>query len=777
MFKQIYTTLGIALAYVVLAQVGFLVSLLPGQDVTLLWPPSGVALAAVLVLGGRALPGIALGALLTNLLEHYTAPGLTGPIIAGSTAAASTLSALVGGVALKRIAPAAPERIRATEMLLGCLALALACTIAASGGVGSLYAAGLMPRELLMPSWGVWWAGDFCGMMIFGPTIWLVATYIRTPGRRLTSGPMAAIGLVNSLVAIAGLITFSALWASETNGISQSLKQESKVVADRLMQELRTSQHDLHAIRALIYSSKHVTAAGFQQYSAEHFSNRDLDPGAQAVGWVPRVTDIAAWETRMQYNGESGVQLYELDQSGQRIPVALRQEYFPVEYIQPLEGNQAAVGFDLGSERQRRSALERARDSGKVAMVSPINLVQVANEEYAMFICLPIYSPGMVLDTVESRRNHLTGFASGVYLLSVLFGNAAIGGNVDVDLHLFDESFSQGDLHYHHQISLHRSNFEGANTESTLASLQQAPNGLSRITFANHTWLVLATPGPTFLQKQRTWTPWVVLAAILALGIAMNSILSQRIAARKYIAVERQKATDAQLKLQTANESKAYLMAAAAHDIKQPLYALGILADTLSMTRPQESNADIVSTLKTSIEQMLVHFDTLMDVGRFHDGIFEVVRSSFRLGHLCERINQEIAPLCASKGLAWKLDMDDVMVSTDEELLLRLLRNLLVNAVQYTATGEVCCSAKATGDVVEFIISDTGVGIEKDQQDTVFGKFVRLEKIGVASEGLGLGLSIVEKINQTLELGLKMRSIPGEGTRFSFRLPITPRVE
>lgn len=159
-----------------------------------------------------------------------------------------------------------------------------------------------------------------------------------------------------------------------------------------------------------------------------------------------------------------------------------------------------------------------------------------------------------------------------------------------------------------------------------------------------------------------------------------------------------------------------------------------------------------------------------MDFGKFESGSFQVNCALFRLSELCARVELEIAPLCAEKGLRWKLEMDDVVVWTDQELFLRLLRNLLTNAVRYTEVGEVFCSAKSHGDVVEFLISDTGPGIHPDHHASVFDKFVSLQKGGVGTAGIGIGLSIVEKINQALLLNLTMISVVGTGTQFRFRV-------
>jgi signal transduction histidine kinase len=238
------------------------------------------------------------------------------------------------------------------------------------------------------------------------------------------------------------------------------------------------------------------------------------------------------------------------------------------------------------------------------------------------------------------------------------------------------------------------------------------------------------------------------------------------------LAAEKEKTEAALKEAQTANYARGYFMAAAKHDIKQPLHALALITDTLLMSRPVESHIPLLKQLRSSITQMSDHFDALMDMRSFLSGQFEVNVTRFRLGDFRARIDSEIAPACAAKGLSWSLDMEDVPVSTDEELLLRLLRNLLLNAVRYTERGEVSCSARAEGNVVKFLITDTGMGIASEFQEHVFEDFVRLAYERQEPTGSGLGLSIVKKINQALQLNLQMSSIPGKGTQFSFWLPM-----
>ena len=754
------------------ARLGILLALLPDWNVTLVWPPSGVALAAVLLGGRHALPGIFLGALIASLMQQPLPITQVTLYVGLTISLVPTVSALAAGEMLKRIWTKVPHAPRAMDLLKGYIAIGLASTMAASAGIGILYVSGLVSENEVGVTWSLWWLADFCGILIFGPIAWLAARLWKEYRHEFRPGPIIPAIMLNSVFAAAAILSFMILWNSEIDNVSKSLTQESAAAAKSVHQALRTAGADMEGIRSFLYASEHVSADEFRRYTAAEFSNRELHLNAQAVEWIPRVTDPGKWETQMHDEGLDRVRLYEIDNSGKRNPVARREEYFPVQYVQPItQANLNVIGFDLCSEKLRCTALERARNTGKLSMVAPVFLVQLDEPLNAMLLAVPVYRPDITLDTVAARRTSLTGFAIGVYLVAELIEGALLEANTDIDLHLFDVGMPTSSLWHHTRPSSYRAHSETAMPEPTLVNLQQGLNGSARLRFADHNWLVVATPGETYVQTHRTWTPWAVLALMLALGIALSSILIERITARKNIEDERQKTDQALLKAVAANESKSYFMAAASHDIKQPLYALAILTDTLLISKPGESAAPILKNLRSSIEEMSKHFDTLMDFTKFQDGSFEVNLVRFRLGDLSKRIDFEMGALCSRKGLTWNIDIEDVLVWSDPDLLLRLIRNLLTNAVNYTETGEIYCGTKTNADAVEFFISDTGVGIAAEEQEAVFERFVQLESRRIGAAGTGLGLSIVKKIDLALNLGLKMSSVVGSGTEFRFMVP------
>lgn len=767
----IAANVGIALGYALTAQLGYQFPVSPDTSVTLFSPPAGIALAAVLLLGWRALPGIFLGALLASFWKFPAETGAT-LIGAGLTlSVAYSAAALMAGCGLRIITRALPQ-LGVIKILLSFLLLAFASFIAATGCVASLYLAHAFPEDLLLASLGVHWLGEFSSMLIIGPGLWLLIRFLVSSNKPMESTLIKLVWSINGLFTVIALITFVVLWNLETDRMTSMLSRDAALTAEKLEEVVFTLKRDMEAIRALMYASDRVTAYEFELFTASILKGRKFGPAAQAVGYLPRVRDRATWEAQMHRAGYSWARLYEVNSAGQPAPVAPRADYYPIQYIQPMSSvNKRAVGFDMYSEASRRWALQDARDRGDASMVAPIFLVQLDAPKPAVLVCLPIFTRGAAPDSVAARQARLVGFASGVYLIDTLFDKAMSTSDEDIRRHLFDTGLPAATQWYATRPPSVETGAHANQARPTLSGLKEEMHGAAAARFYGYTWQVVTTPGPGFTPAHRSWIPWGAALAVLIFGVFLSIVMTERVTARRNMAAEREKTEQALRDTRAAIDSKAYFMTAAAHDIKQPLYALRILVDTLMMSHLTEPVRHLVKSLGRSIDEMSRHFDTLMDLGRFQDGSFDVKRSKFGLGELAQRIDLEIAPMCAGKGLVWNIHMDDVLVFTDRDLLLRLLRNLLINAVSYTASGAVNCRARVENNIVRFEVSDTGCGIAAEQQSAVFEQFVRLEQAATGVTGHGLGLSIASKISQALDLDLQMVSIPDVGTRFSFRLP------
>ena len=226
--------------------------------------------------------------------------------------------------------------------------------------------------------------------------------------------------------------------------------------------------------------------------------------------------------------------------------------------------------------------------------------------------------------------------------------------------------------------------------------------------------------------------------------------------------------------LQEAMRARSLFLAAASHDLRQPLYAITILADTLALHPLPPDAADALAKQRAALSVLRGLFDNLLDLSRFESGEVRVNPRRIALREALLPLALEYEVVCRSKGLAWRCELaEDLVVSTDPELLRRLAGNLLSNAARYTERGEVSLSARREGDRVVIEVADTGAGIPQEQQARVFDEFVQLDNPGRGRDrGVGLGLSIVRKVDALLDARLRLRSAPGQGTTITFELPL-----
>lgn len=220
-----------------------------------------------------------------------------------------------------------------------------------------------------------------------------------------------------------------------------------------------------------------------------------------------------------------------------------------------------------------------------------------------------------------------------------------------------------------------------------------------------------------------------------------------------------------------ANIAKSKFLAAASHDLRQPVHALMLFTSVLDEKATPELR-DIAGHIKTSVGALEELFDSLLDISRLDADVLHPEITHFSMCTLADRLANDFHPAAAAKGLALRCSPCKVVVHTDATLLERILRNLVSNAIRYTNRGEIQINCTQTDAGVRIDIVDTGIGIPLAQQTTIFNEFHQLDNPERnRNKGLGLGLAIVDRIARLLDHPLSVDSTPGKGSRFSILLP------
>lgn len=221
-----------------------------------------------------------------------------------------------------------------------------------------------------------------------------------------------------------------------------------------------------------------------------------------------------------------------------------------------------------------------------------------------------------------------------------------------------------------------------------------------------------------------------------------------------------------------ANQAKSRFLAAASHDLRQPMHAISLYVESLKPQMKGRAAEETLQKLERSIFSMIEMFNAILDVSRLDAGVIQPRLAPVRIRRLLLDIADEFAAESDAKGLSLRVRAADRWVESDPMLLGRIVRNLLSNALRHTARGGILLSARRCGERVRLQVWDTGSGIAPEHQPHVSYEFYQVEPQGDrAQHGLGLGLSIVRRLARLLGYPLQLRSRPGRGTVFSIDLP------
>ena len=225
-----------------------------------------------------------------------------------------------------------------------------------------------------------------------------------------------------------------------------------------------------------------------------------------------------------------------------------------------------------------------------------------------------------------------------------------------------------------------------------------------------------------------------------------------------------------------ANISKTRFVAAASHDILQPLNAARLYVTSLVERQGSGEDARLVANVDASLEAVEEILGALLDISRLDTGAMKAEIVTFRIDELMRQLEVEFAPLAREKGLELLFVPCSLTVRSDRRLLRRLLQNLVSNAIKYTPKGRVLIGCRRRRGKLRIDVYDTGLGIPQSKKRVIFREFHRLDEGAKVARGLGLGLSIVERIARVLGHKLELRSTVGRGSHFSIEVPLAAAV-
>lgn len=221
-----------------------------------------------------------------------------------------------------------------------------------------------------------------------------------------------------------------------------------------------------------------------------------------------------------------------------------------------------------------------------------------------------------------------------------------------------------------------------------------------------------------------------------------------------------------------ANKANTAFLAAASHDLRQPVQALALLNGALRRTVHDSLALEMVESQQNSLDAMTNLLNSLLDISRLDAGKVEPEIEDFPVQRLVDRLFSEFSRQAKHKGLDFSAGSCDTMVRSDPNLLGEIIQNFVSNAIRYTDRGSVQMNCRQSDGEFWIDVTDSGIGIDPLQIDEIFMEFHQIKSPGVDKEGFGLGLAIVKRLADLLEHEIKVVSDPGNGSTFSIQLPV-----
>jgi signal transduction histidine kinase/DNA-binding response OmpR family regulator len=566
----------------------------------------------------------------------------------------------------------------------------------------------------------------------------------------------------------------------------------------------------LEVLRSI--ASFHATRAEMSRNEFRAFVRAALlrQPELQALSWDPRVPreQRPFWEARARAEGFPDFNFTEKESENTILPASTRHEYYPVYFLETLEKNQIALGFDVRSEELRRRALEKARDTGCVTATSPLRLAQEKDSQLGFLVFQPVYRSEC--RSVEERRANLAGFAVAAIRICD-FLEPSLRELVGRGLNARIKDATDGKLIY----------------RSAGGRSVEFPPWSTRLEVADRIWIVEIAASEEFCRsRERTRSWWAAAIGLAITGLAATYLwresrraaeiaqkvkaatidLSAEILERRRAEADLERAKEnldrrvreRTAELATANSSllqeigirkeaeataaaaskaKSEFLASMSHEIRTPMNS--ILGYSQILRRDAELTPfqrDALATISSSCDHLLNLVNNILDISKIDAGRMELTISEFDLAALIYDVIALFQNACEEKRIGLRaVGLDEhagIFVRGDERKLRQVLINLLGNAVKFTQRGSITLRISShEKSRRQFEIEDTGPGISLEDQERIFEPFQQGTQAH-QSGGSGLGLAIAQRQVKIMGGVLRLRSIPGEGSVFYFALDL-----
>ncbi len=503
---RVLEVIGLAAAYAGFGRLGLLLAIPPGYA-TAVWPPSGIALAGILLLGYRAWPGILLGSLLVNVWTSFD-PGTSASLFRSFSVPAAiglgaSIQAILGAFLVRRFV-GFPTPLDQERDVVGLLALGgpTSCLVNATVGATALLAARMIPTGSYVLTWWTWWVGDTIGVLTITP---LALVFFGEP--RATWRPRrVSVALPLSVAFVATVALFVFANREEQRRLDSEFERNVGSLVRSIRRGVAECQGVLSPVVGVFATMDNVDRNAFLRVAGPLISGNS---SIRSVSWSPQVleTEREHFEAAIRNEGYPEFQINEIDASGRRVRAPSRATYLPVTYIASFAEDKEMLGLNQISDAIRADALQRACEGGVPAATG----VLPNSGGDGGRTCIAILAPVFAKESPGPPCERLRGIVSSVCEVeTVVLASLSYPDHEGLVLEILDQA-AQPDQ----RVLVRRrvSRGEGVVPSSVVAESGTRPQLNKTLSFdiGGRSWMVRSFATLEYLSDKQTWHPWTVL--------------------------------------------------------------------------------------------------------------------------------------------------------------------------------------------------------------------------------------------------------------------------
>jgi diguanylate cyclase (GGDEF)-like protein len=502
----VITNVIVALGYFLGSYVGTQLTIVPSYA-SPIWPASGVALVAALIYGRKILPGLFIGAFLAQYYSFHSSTGnvYLSEFISFIISIGSVLQAFFGAWLIRKFIGDNDPLIENNKIIhFFLLGGPVSCITSATIGTTALLITGIVPLPEFLLTWGTWWIGDTIGVLIVAPILLILFARPREIWKDRIKPVVYPMLVLLAMV----MVLFEYGKTQDWQRISNEFERQVNLFHESLNESLKNHIHVNTALKAFFDTVGETNEDQFNNFARSIHARAD---DILALEWIPRVTHGQRAEFETAWLGSDLI--LEPDADKQMVPATVRDEYYPIRYVIPYEGNERARGYDISVNAVALVAALLARDTGNTTVTGPLLLVQDLDNENltGTVFYSPVYANGYGGGTVEERREHIRGLVATLFRISDQV-HKILGSFQEIQLNL--QIVSNGESLFSN-LPVERQQQVNINLEKSIT-----------LKVADKDWTFTYVPSKIFIQNQFYWNIWfLLLGGLLVTAMTGSGLL------------------------------------------------------------------------------------------------------------------------------------------------------------------------------------------------------------------------------------------------------------